>query len=173
MSPGGADGHWFDRLSVAYTRRQGLKAALAAAALTLPFARAERATAAHPSSDSCKQGCLWNNYQQYRRRVQACNDASARSGYGGMLQLLYGGGVLGSLVTTGSNGISYTLCRERALTLGKAGAYDCLWPGCPGFDPDGPGGPCEPCTQTPDCKCCPDPSSPIGYTYYHVDRPCP
>ena len=50
-------------------------------------------------------------------------------------------------------------CNEAGLTQQKADYFDCLQPGCSGFDPKQKGGPCETCTAT----CCVDPTVIGGY----------
>ena len=60
-----AEEHWFDRLAAPQTRREILKAAVAGAALTLPFARTRPARAATPN---CFGGCDWTNHERYEAR---------------------------------------------------------------------------------------------------------
>ena len=162
---------WVDRLAVETTRRQGLKALFGAVVLALPFGRSEHAHASHTTSEDCEKGCLWTADGTYRRQKNRCHEQWGSTNTLGLIQGLYNP-ALGA-VTLGAGLVSGTACHERARLVKKATSYDCLQPGCPGFDPDAPGGPCEPCTQTPRCKCCTDPASPIGYTYYDVDHPCP
>jgi hypothetical protein len=173
--PGTPEEHWFDRLGVAYTRRQGMKAALAAAALALPF-RPGRAEASHPTSDKCQKGCLYTVDRHYEQRLQTCNDQLAFGSALGMVETLYGR-LLAATYQTGFTFINAVHCRNQTLLRKKSESYDCLKPGCPGFNPDAPGGPCEPCEALRksggDCKCCPDPASPTGYTFFASDQPCP
>jgi hypothetical protein len=173
MSTGGPEEHWFDRLGASYTRRQGVKAALAAAAgLMLPFARTWRAEASHPSMDKCKTGCLYTADRKYEDRVNRCRSQANFEITISVAEFLYGK-IPQGLFHEGVALNMYQYCRDQALLQKKAQSYDCLKPGCPGFDPDGEFGPCEPCTHVDNCKCCPDPSNPVGYTYYPTEVPCP
>jgi hypothetical protein len=75
---------------------------------------------------------------------------------------LYGlaGPVLGFHTTLQFGLSSAAACDERALVSQKAALYDCLQPGCNGFDPKQKGGPCDTCTAT----CCADPTVISGYS---------
>jgi hypothetical protein len=167
--------HWFDRLAAPQTRRQLLRAALAGAAITLPFARPAPGHAASPSVNTagtcipplftdphaCRKGCLYTAHRQYLRRHDACATANVAAGVGGVLVGLltnpvvffpYAGAILAA-----------SHCSDQALLELKAMQLDCLQPDCPGFDPCGPGGPCEYCNVV-GVHCCPDQSVAIGYS---------
>src|SRR5215208_1143329 len=62
--------HWFDRLAAPHTRRQGFRAAVAGALLTLPFARPDRAQATH---DRCHIPCLYTAHRAKVERDKTCN----------------------------------------------------------------------------------------------------
>lgn len=165
--------HWFDRLAAPHTRRQGLKAALATAALTLPFLRSGPARAANPNArgpHDCQIGCFYASHKQYARQNDTCQSAAAIGGYQGLVTVLFGLIPFG-FAQQGAAAITAVNCHDQALLRQKAMQYDCLQADCPGFDPDGPDGPCEPCALLratgQNCVCCPDPvNSPlVGYLY--------
>jgi hypothetical protein len=109
---------WFDRLAAPRTRRQALQAALAGAALTLPFARIGRSAAAglvgHASGPcvtntgdphACRKGCLWTSTRRFLKSYEntcfsaynACS-IGARGVGATTAGLLYSFGVGGSLL---------------------------------------------------------------------------
>ncbi len=164
MTDRAAPGNWLDRLAVAHTRRQTLKAALAGAAMTLPFARPGPAPASNPNGagpHDCAKGCQFTSHVHYRSRVATCRQQGISQGAlaeGAALWLnpFYG------VALQGGNLISYVRCNEQALLRQKAEGWDCLQPDCPGFDPYAPDGPCWACNEAGG-KCCPSPQSATGY----------
>jgi hypothetical protein len=149
--------HWFDRLAVRQTRRQVLRAALAGAALTLPFAR----TAPAQADPDCSVGCSYSAGLAYDRESNACN----KGGVGIVTTFVVAALIyLGKPLTAAElNARSpYTACMDRALMGLKAKEFDCSSPGCPGFDPKGPDGPCA--HLPPGAHCCPDISVANGYS---------
>jgi hypothetical protein len=170
--------HWLDRLAAPRTRRQVLQAALAGAALTLPFARPARTHAADQigrtsaggpcnvgkSQDphACRQGCLRTSDLATQRSLDACLHTA-----GGQVALLgYLAPGVGFFLVSGaflSSSTSAYVCTEVALVRQKAMQYDCLQPNCPGFDPCGKDGPCESCSKIGGW-CCPDPTTLTGYS---------
>jgi len=156
--------HWLDRLAERRgTRRQALKAALAAgAALTLPFMRPGRARAADPHA--CQTGCNWTAHQHYDSAFNACyvNGSSYFAGYRTWVE----SAMWGPLVLLGPYAGMYRAyqetmkCADAAMIQQKADQSICQQPGCPGFDPKQKGGPCDTCGAS----CCPDPSVQGGYS---------
>jgi hypothetical protein len=157
--------HWFDRLAAPQTRRQVLKAALAGAVLTLPFARSAPARAANPNSNgnpyACGQGCDYASHVQYQRAEGACNTGlSVGIIATDALMVL---GFMNPLIGAAAEGaalINRVACHNQNLLVEKAMQYNCLLPDCPGFDPSGPGGPCPPNAKF----CCPCLGCLGGYT---------
>jgi hypothetical protein len=135
--------HWFDRLSTRLTRRQAVKGALfGAAVLAAPISGARTARADDPgSSQKCFKGCTWMASQLYDSTYAACRsqnpEAWSVGPYGG-------GGPVAKAIRQG--------CADKALLVYKAAWYDCLQPGCSGFDPKQKGGPCDGC-QSNCCTC--------------------
>jgi hypothetical protein len=138
------------------TRRQALRAALAAAALTLPFAAAKvpKARAAGPTD--CRKGCLWTAGRDVQTREAACVNRFVVDYVGSFLSLPFN--PLG-LQNGVRNLIQLESCRDRNVLTSKAAYYDCLQPDCPGFDPKKEGGPCDGCRD----NCCPCQASEVGY----------
>jgi hypothetical protein len=169
--------HWLDRLAAPQTRAQVLRAALAGAALTLPFARptATRAAGrkrnqdpcnAKPGKDAhaCQNGCFYAAHQQFYSRVDGCSNLSATQfGVSAVTTLLLLNPALLAVKIAAQN-LAFDKCREQALVKQKAMAFDCLFPNCPGFDPCGPGGPCVDCSHVENASCCPDTTSVFGYS---------
>ena len=169
--------HCFDRLAAPRTRRDVLGTALAGVALTLPFARSARAWgAARPARstgcpvgktndpNACQKGCYYMSHTTYDNAARACGRFSNSIFYGGLASMLVG--VLNPVyfaVNTGTAVLSESACRNRAILEQKARAFDCLQPGCPGFDPCGPDGPCESCVAAKGL-CCPDSRVIYGYS---------
>ena len=57
-------------------------------------------------------------------------------------------------------------CPNKALLAAKARAFECITPGCPGFDPHGPYGPCVRCDRAnggTGFACCPSTRNLTGY----------
>jgi hypothetical protein len=160
--------HWFDVLAVRSTRRQGLKAALAgAAALTLPFGRLDLARAANPNGGSdvhaCQKGCIYVSHNTCAATLDRCVTNSKRAYYSSMaVELMWSPyfGVVGAATAR----IALEICADTALLAQKASNQDCRQPECPGFDPTVGTGPCANCSTTANCLCCPDSTSPSGYT---------
>lgn len=154
------ESHWFDRLAARHTRREALKVAVAGAALSIPTLRPAAALAADPNA--CRQGCNWTAHQSYVSGVDTCQKAiGITSAPLGGLSLLFGplAGVV--FVANLHNAIvAGQACNEAGLTQQKADYFDCLQPGCSGFDPKQKGGPCDTCTAT----CCVDPTVISGYS---------
>jgi hypothetical protein len=152
--------HWLDRIAAPHTRRQGLRAMLAGAALTLPLAAAEPAA----GSNSCRRGCNYTSHREYAARFEGCASNQTGLAVGGLavgtlLNPLYGLGMEGLAL------VNLERCRDRALLEHKARQWDCLQPGCAGFNPESEYGPCVNCASINGCQCCPDSTAPTGYTY--------
>jgi hypothetical protein len=168
--------HWLDRLAAPHTRRQGLRAALAGAALTLPLGRATTALADNPQSGgdphACQKGCFYTAHATYAATINNCLSTAGAGGYG-----LIGAGLYGQLLVgfaqAGAKLIQASLCADRARLVQKATQYDCLQPNCPGFDPGGERGPCFNCNSLSNTVCCPDPTSVFGYTCCSTNEPQP
>jgi hypothetical protein len=157
---GATPDHWLDRLAAAHTRRQILKAALAGAMLTLPFARPARgAIAADPQA--CQKGCLYTASNRYTNRLEGCAATSDR-GFLSASFLVFFVDPLGGLVQSVTSTLGQVACEETALLVGKSASWDCLQPNCPGFDPRGPDGPCAGLNKN--LLCCTSSSSATGYT---------
>lgn len=145
----------------------------AVAAFSLPL----RAELARPSADrsSCQKGCLYYyNWTAFQADLDACTNAALVPG----LARIVGGVAVGALISPLA--VYFTLapkavadyfagsriaasCHDQAIFTAKAHAWDCLQPGCPGFDPKSKGpapGPCATCHDS----CCPDPAVANGYS---------
>jgi len=133
------------------TRRQALKATVAAAALTLPLGRlrSTAALAAGTAGGDCQKGCAFTADKAFGTARSRCNYSLYANATGMLLNPL----VYLASVTQAHE------CLDRAILTNKAKLYDCLQPGCPGFDPKGPDGPCETCKD----NCCPCQASDTGY----------
>lgn len=157
--------HWFDRLASArHTRRHGLKTALAAAALTLPLARARPA---HAASDTtlCRKGCIYSRQRYTKADLNGCEIKYGTHFYSGMAGTLLFGSFLGVGQAIGG-AIARNKCMNRALLSEKYEVeFTCYRPNCPGFDPTSEYGPCQNCPSINGCQCCADPAAPSGYTY--------
>jgi hypothetical protein len=153
-----AESHWLDRLAVRSTRREALRTVAAgAAAVALPALRPSTAQAEGPTD--CRKGCLWTNRQRYRPRVEKCltirRAAAAKIAGAGAYPAL----AVVLIPAAWIDALAYSTCLDRAVLESKAGAYDCLQPNCPGFDPKAPGGPCDTCRD----NCCTCQASDTGY----------
>jgi hypothetical protein len=153
--------HFFDRLAMRHTRRHALKTAAttAAAALTFPLLRASSARADDPTA--CRKGCLRVFHDQAPSFSGTCTLKAEVAaffwlGYGPALGL----GFFSAPVAGYKSGVRLNKCTDRVMAQWKADNYDCLQPGCPGFDPHMKGGPCEFCGA----QCCPDQSVDEGYS---------
>lgn len=169
--------HWFDRLTAPHTRRQGLRAALAGAALTLPLGRSASALADNPQSGgnpyACQKGCFYTAHRTFSASMEGCLSQASGAGYAvGIAGGLYGQ-IFPALGYAGGKLIRASLCAERARLVQKATQYDCLQPGCPGFDPGGENGPCFNCNSLSNTVCCPDPTSVFGYSCCSTNQPQP
>jgi hypothetical protein len=159
--------HLFDRLAAPASRRQVLKAAIGGIVLALPF---DLAAVAHADDGhDCLWGCEWFSFNKTDEAIAACQ-APYKSCIAGFKSRVAPIPLLGGLsgpVAEAACGRALAAraarCGERALVEQKARQWDCLQPGCPGFDKDGPGGPCEPCNRV-GAPCCPDPNVAQGYS---------
>lgn len=152
--------HWLDRLAAPHTRRQGFKAALAAAALTLPLARAAPAHADDPHA--CQDGCLWTNGKNFSDNYNACkNGSSFLSWYA----LTFGpGALLGpARPLSGPDNRFTAKCLDVAAIVGRSGAWQCIQDNCPGFEPSAHNGPCEYCAAAGGTCCVYPGNSDTGY----------
>ncbi len=155
-----AEPHFFDRLAMRHTRRHALKTAMATgAALVVPFQRASPARADDPSA--CRKGCLRVFHEQAPSFSAICTLKAEVAaffwlGYGPALGL----GFFSAPVAGYKAGVRLDKCTDRVMAQWKADNYDCLQPGCPGFDPHMKGGPCEFCGA----QCCADQGVPEGYS---------
>jgi hypothetical protein len=155
------------------TRRQALALA-AAGAWSLPLLRSYGAAAATGrTTDLCQRGCANTAIRITGARLDRCLSQT-----GGRLAaltavLLYSGNIFGYAASAGANFIGASICANQAQLNGKAMQWDCLQPGCPGFDPFSEYGPCRNCKTIPNCLCCPDPSALDGYTYCNSRPPQP
>jgi hypothetical protein len=153
--------HWLDKMAAAPTRRQALKIALGtAAALVFPVAQSKPADA--ESGGSCSKGCLWTSYQKLLRAFTVCRVTTVGSFF-----WLAAWPAVGPFVT--KEFLSGELCFDSAVLGWKASNYDCLQPGCPGFNPKAPGGPCDSCKA----NCCICSQLEEGYIccFYGCDDP--
>jgi hypothetical protein len=168
--------HWFDRLAAPHTRRQGLRAALAAAALTLPLGRSAQALADNPQSGgdphACQKGCFYTAHRIFAASSDSCLRNGLFGFYAGDTAAVFYGQVFG-LVGAGVNLVGALGCLEGARLHQKARQYDCLQPDCPGFDPGGEHGPCFNCNSLSNTVCCPDPTSVFGYSCCSTNEPQP
>jgi hypothetical protein len=160
MSSNTGHEHWLDLLAVPRTRRHVLKAALAGAALTLPFARPMTARAAD-DPHACQKGCAYTSHRQFEQGLNTCEknaqlSALVLGGYGAAL----GFGITSPAILIAST--RWLACQDLALLQQKATMFDCLQPNCPGFDPKGPIGPCA--GAPANVHCCPDQSVANGYS---------
>jgi hypothetical protein len=159
--------HWLDRLAVLQTRRQVLRAALAGAALTIPFARTRPAGASGRSlkapSPDCERGCRFSNQLRYGDALAGCWKGLERGVLTTSAVTLY----LNPLYGMAVGGVAFgtaAYCTNQAILRQKAGAWDCEQPGCPGFDPhDKQYGPCASCDQVKG-MCCVTQTVLSGYT---------
>jgi hypothetical protein len=143
-----------------------LKAALAGALLTLPFAPSAAARAAE---EPCTLGCLYAAGRRQDADLAACAKKQ-RQCLMGLYSRLYRLPILqGEALNLADSaclklyGAETAACYERAITEKKARYWDCIsGDGCGGFDPQGPFGPCEEWAKQ-GFLCCPDPKSPVGY----------
>lgn len=159
------DDHWFDRLTERQSRGQLLKTALAGAVLTLPFARSAEARVAFIP---CEQGCFYAAGKRQDRELAECAQKQ-NACTAGLFNRLHSIPVLnGAVFQLASSaclklhGAKTAACYDQAILQKKATNWDCIKPDCPDFDPEGPDGPCEEWVKL-GLKCCPDPSSPVGY----------
>jgi hypothetical protein len=151
--------HWLDRLAAGYTRRQVLKAALAGAALTVPFLRPKAAFAG--DSTSCRTGCLYSSHQQTSKTMTACTTSpqvTTSSYYLGYASL--GLGFLAVPLAIAESVVDNLKCNDLAILDEKARNWDCIQPNCPGFDPQHAAGICENCSGV----CCADQGVLNGYS---------
>ena len=123
------------------------------AALTLPFARTSAAQADDPTA--CRKGCLRVFHEQAPSFVGKCCSKGLLNayfwlGYGPTLGL----GFFSAPVAGYKSGVAMDRCLGNSLAQWKLDNYDCVQPGCPGFDPKMKGGPCEFCGA----QCCADQS---------------
>lgn len=160
--------HWLDRLAAPHTRRQGIKAALAAFALTLPVGRPRLAWAGNPNglgdAHACQKGCFYASHRSSLATINSCYKHSRGFYRGGMAAALLISPYLG-LVQASTAMIAFEICSDAALIAQKDRNHKCLEPNCPGFEPAADYGPCVNCASIPGCQCCPDSSSSTGYTY--------
>lgn len=139
---------WTDGLARPHTRRQGLRALLAGAALTVPLARgAAPARAAGPND--CRKGCSFTAEQAFTERYNTCVNTFVLADLAFLVNPFLGA----------DKTIQALQCRDSAIVRHKAQLFDCRQPNCPGFDPKAPGGPCDGCRD----NCCTCQASPTGY----------
>ena len=158
--------HWLDRLAAPRTRRQGLKAALAGAALTLPFVRGAPARAVVPRADdphACATGCRYTVGQDFEDALNACARVSG-VGFSAASFLFLGPALLlGPVAKPRPNSKFTAKCLDVAAIQLRSQAYRCTQDNCPGFDPSGHNGPCEGCTAAHG-NCCVYPADTLlGY----------
>jgi hypothetical protein len=147
---------WLDRLMTVRSRREALKMALAgAAALTLPLARSRLQPADNASA--CEQGCRYYwGLTAYQAALSSCDNYGATvaaANFSMRFLLTAQVTALGAFFTYVPNEVTAVLqghsaqsaCYDQAVFNAKAHAWDCLQPGCPGFNPKAPDGPCAPC----------------------------
>ena len=166
MSGAAPEEHWLDRLAELQTRRHLLRAALAGAALTIPFARTRPAGAAghgmRALSQDCTTGCRFSNQLRFGDALAGCWKGLERNLLTSSAVTLYLNPLYGMAVSGVAFG-SAAYCTNQAILRQKAGAWDCEQPGCPGFDPhDKQYGPCASCDQMKG-MCCPESAIPSGY----------
>jgi hypothetical protein len=167
MSSAPPDEHWLDRLAVLQTRRQVLRAALAGAALTIiPFtgtrpARASRRGVRAATVD-CAKGCEYANHLRTEDALNGCSKG-ADHGILASTALVLFVNPFQAIANTALSAAQFSLCQNQALLRQKAANWDCLKPGCPGFDPhDKQYGPCASCDRIK-AMCCPESAIPSGY----------
>jgi hypothetical protein len=154
---GASSEHWFDRLATMQTRRQAIRSSLAAvAALTFPLDRARGARAAGPND--CQKGCIWTANESYHAAMARC-DAAGFKPAAIAVYLGFWGGPFNVVSGVVIDAIVTPACQDQAVLALKSSGWDCIQPGCPGFDPTAPGGPCADCHQ----NCCTCPASTNGY----------
>jgi hypothetical protein len=143
------------------TRRQALRAALAAAALTLPFAGAKVSTARAAGPTDCRKGCQWTAGRAFQASNQNCGVMAATNELNALVTIFMPVplGLNLAAYRSLSAGSGLAACYDHALLVNKATLYNCLQPFCPGFDPKKEGGPCDGCRD----NCCPCQASDNGY----------
>ena len=166
--------YWLDGLMLGRTRREALKAMVAAlAVLSLPSRPGLVDLGA--ANSLCQRGCLYYyNWTAYQAELDACVSSAEATG----LARLVGEAALGATISTlavffteAPNAVRAYMagarvasgCHDRAVFNAKSHAWDCMQPGCPGFDPKvkGPApGPCATCHDV----CCPDPAVANGFS---------
>jgi hypothetical protein len=159
--------HWLDRLAVLQTRRQVLRTALAGAALTIPFARTRPARASGGSvkegPQACTRGCEYVRQLRTADELGDCYKGQNRNFVVSTALFMFVS-PLNAVLAAGTANIQGRFCVDQALLRQKAAHWDCLQPGCPGFDPrDKQYGPCASCDQVKG-MCCPTPTVLSGYT---------
>lgn len=153
--------HWFDRFTAPHTRREGLRAALAGAAATLPFATssasavpAKAAATSRAIQADCFQGCTYVSRQNYANTTAGCF-ADGYFGGGGAAALAF---LVSPPLVTISN-IVYQgrtrRCLDNARFNYRFDVSDCRKPNCNNFNPYEPGGPCDGCPAGYYCNPCP------------------
>ena len=164
--------HWFDLLVARRTRAQALRAALVGAALTIPLVRTGASGArtsicrAGMSSDpgACVKGCLFTAQRTWDVGLAACGKTVFTGAPLGRIASL--GSILGlaaGAVNGAATGAGVLACSNAALVQMKAASYDCVLPGCSGFDPCNPLGPCNDCAAV-GAWCCSSSLSAVGFT---------
>jgi hypothetical protein len=153
--------HWLDRLAVRSTRREALRTVAAAgvAGVTVPAIVRPGTTMAQGTGTECRKGCDWTSGRQFQAAGQACRQLTLTGVTQIAVAIAY---VPLYLKYTGDGVVTLARqwgCWDRAVLEHKARSYDCLQPGCPGFDPKAPGGPCDGCNQ----NCCTCQASDDGY----------
>jgi hypothetical protein len=154
-----ASDHWLDRLAVRLTRRQTLKAAVAAS-VALPLVRTRAAKADPPGPGACKKGCYWSSHQYYNSEGGRCL-VRANGRFDAALVLFPF--TLGlSFTTLGTDPVgNFTRCVDNASLSQKQQQLECQQPGCGDFDPRGPYGPCAGLSLA--YNCCPCGAADQGY----------
>jgi hypothetical protein len=170
VTSGGEREHWFDRLAEQQTRGRFLKAALGAAALTLPLARGFSAFAAASRGFGCagqldlsqlktnpfalKAGCTADANRRYEATEATCigqfgHSSAAATAVLGALAKYTPYLVPGEV----QNLVALQKCVDGAVSQRTATLRNCALPDAPGFDPCAKGGICETCPGV----CCPGP----------------
>jgi hypothetical protein len=173
MTGGGAPEHWFDRLAQRLTRREAVKAGIAAAAaFTLPLVRPAGASAEQfvINVDPCFTGCKAFAHTQFYAAKTSCTDKYGGAANIGLAGFYYAtGGLFGYAAHDALATRSYHSCLDTAMMHQKVSMFDCSQAGCSGFDPRQKGGPCETCSNF----CCVCPNIPEGYIccFYQCDDP--
>jgi hypothetical protein len=145
--------HWFDRLTYGYTRRQALRAA-AGIVLAWPLLNVVRATSASADAGSCQKGCVWTARARSVTAQATCAGVAGGVGVPASFLAVWLGGLPLALINSAEE-----RCLDSAVLQQKADYYDCIQPGCNGFDPKQPGGPCDSCSN----NCCACSASSNGY----------